>query len=72
MQVWDIASATEILFYDAGTHIHNIEFSPDSTKIVMNDKMLSILSQIPSRGTMPESFGPDPDLSISRMAIKGD
>jgi WD40 repeat protein len=58
VRVWDITSATELLCHNPYTEIHSIEFSDDSTKILINGKMVSIPSRIPLSTTAVELSKP--------------
>jgi WD40 repeat protein len=45
VRVWDVPSLSELLRYDAGTYDRKINFSNDSSKIIVNGNLLSILLQ---------------------------
>lgn len=45
VRVWDVASSTEVLRYEAGTWDQKIEFSDDSMKIIVNGDLVSVPSQ---------------------------
>ena len=44
VRVWDVDITTELLYYDSGTYSPTINFSADSTRIVVDSVPLSILS----------------------------
>ena len=70
VRVWDIASATELLYY-TGTYKTKIEFSADSTRILINGESVPIPSRIPLFGTAAEFSSPDLN-SRGRLGIKGE
>ena len=72
VRVWDVASWTEILCYDAGTHQQYIEFSHDSSNILVNGNLLSIPLQIRFPSTIARTSGAPPNLLVSKLGIKGD
>jgi WD40 repeat protein len=58
VRVWDVASTTVLLCYDSGTLRQTINFSDNSTEIVVNGAPLSILSQAPLSSTTAGSLRP--------------
>lgn len=72
VRVWDVPSLGELLRYDAGTYDQKIDFSNDSSKIMVNGNLLSISPQTRVPSTTAGSPGPHPSLSISRLGIQGD
>jgi len=72
VRVWDIASSTEILCYDAGTYDQKVEFSDDSSMILVNGDSLSIPPHIPLPGITAGPPAPHPNLPVSKLGIRGD
>jgi WD domain, G-beta repeat len=72
VRVWDVPSLPELLRYDAGTYDQKIDFSNDSSKIMVNGNLLSISPQTRVPNTAAASPGPHPSLSVSRLGIQGD
>jgi WD40 repeat protein len=58
VRVWDIASSTEMFCYDVDTYIQQIDFSIDSSKILVEGKWSSLPSQkllLHATATLPSS-----------------
>jgi hypothetical protein len=72
VRVWELASSTVSLCYDTGTDHQEIEFSDDSTKIVVNGDVFSVPSQMGVAGTAAGLLRTPPSLAISKLLIKGD
>jgi WD40 repeat protein len=72
VRVWDVASWTEILCYDAGTYHQYIAFSHDSSNILVNGNLLSIPLQTRFSSTIARTPGPPLDLLGGKLGIKGD
>jgi WD40 repeat protein len=72
VRVWDVASITELLCYHTGTDLHKIEFTDNSTEIVVNGALVSILSQTRFPSTITRKPGPPPNLLARKLGIKGD
>jgi WD40 repeat protein len=72
VRVWDVPSLTELLRYAASTYDQKIDFSNDSSKIMVNGNLLSVLSQTRVPSTTAGAPGPHPNLSVSRLGIQDD
>jgi WD40 repeat protein len=48
VQEWDNAQRTELLSYSTQTFNHKIKFGDDSTKIVVDNELIPMPSQVPS------------------------
>lgn len=58
VRVWDIANSMELLCYNAHIYNHNIEFSNDSTKVLINGELVQISSQMLLSDTAANLFKP--------------
>jgi hypothetical protein len=69
--VWDIASSTEIFCYDAGTYIQQINFSPDSSKILVNWEVVvsTVTNTLNASVRLPSSAS---GLPISKLEFSDD
>ena len=72
VRVWDVPSSTELLRYDAGTNDQEIDFSNDSSKIIVNGNLLSVSPHTRVLSTIAGSSGPHQSLSVGRLGIQGD
>jgi WD40 repeat protein len=72
VRVWDVTNAEELLRYDSGTHDPMINFSGDSTKIVVNRASLSVPSQTLFAGTQAGSAPSHLARFISKLGINND
>ena len=67
VRVWDVANSTEIFNYDAGRYGHQINFSEDSSHVLVDGSLLSLPPQTLLSTTTARTPGPSPNL---RLAIK--
>jgi hypothetical protein len=72
VRVWDVTSKTELLCYDAGSYLQKIEFTDNSTEIVVNGTLVSILSQTRFPSTIARMPGLPPNLLAIKLGIEGD
>jgi WD40 repeat protein len=72
VRVWDVTGMTELLCYNTGSFVHKIEFTDDSTEIVVNGALLSIPSQTQLPSTTVRTPGTPPILPVSKLGMKGD
>jgi WD40 repeat protein len=72
VRVWDIASVTELLCYDTQRYNNNIQFTDNSTTVVVNGELAVVPLPIQLAGTTAASQEPDLKLTASRLAIRGD
>jgi WD40 repeat protein len=59
VRVWDIANSMELLCYDAHIYNHSIEFSNDSTKVLINGELVQIPSRMLLSGTAAKLSKPN-------------
>lgn len=72
VRVWDVASTTELVCYDSGTHHQTIIFRDDSSKIVVNGAPLSTVSRVPLPSTTARSPRPRSNVPVSTMGFSND
>ena len=72
VRVWDITNRTELLCYDTWTYDNKIKFSDDSTKIILNNQLVPIPSQMTLFRTTAQSSGPVLNSPVGGLGIHGD
>jgi WD40 repeat protein len=72
VRVWDIASMTQVLCHESGTHDQTIEFDDDGATIVVNGTSLSILSQTSFTRTTAGSSRSSSNVPISTLGYIND
>ena len=72
VRVWDIASSTEIFCCDVRSYDAVIEFSDDSSQVVVNGNLLSLPPQTPLLTTIAGSRGLSSNVPVSKLGFSDD